>query len=78
MPMITWELWFSHHLDNDGFISVSFQVNRLFDIKKFETFLTEKMPKDIFRAKGILWLNDIPNRHIFQLSSSRYQLHADE
>lgn len=68
----------SQHLANDGFISVSFQVDRPFDVKKFEYFLTEKMPKDIFRAKGILWFNDIPHRHVFQLSGSRYQVNPSE
>ncbi|XZO03006.1 MAG: GTP-binding protein [Microcoleus sp.] len=26
---------------------------------------------DLFRAKGILWFEDSPMRHIFQLSSPR-------
>ncbi|MBW4666154.1 MAG: GTP-binding protein [Cyanomargarita calcarea GSE-NOS-MK-12-04C] len=67
----------SQHLDNDGFISMSFQINKPFDVKKFDNFLTEEMPKDVFRAKGILWFNDSPLRHIFQLSGPRYQLDAD-
>jgi G3E family GTPase len=68
----------SQHLDNDGFISVSFQMNKPFDVHKFESFLIEEMPKNVFRAKGILWFNDSPLRHIFQLSGPRYQLNADE
>jgi G3E family GTPase len=68
----------SQHLDNDGFISVSFQINKPFDVQKFDNFLTEEMPKDVFRAKGILWFSDSPLRHIFQLSGSRYQLDAHE
>jgi G3E family GTPase len=68
----------SQHLDNDGFISVSFQINKPFNVQKFDNFLTEKMPKDVFRAKGILWFTDSPLRHIFQLSGPRYQLDADE
>ncbi|NJL63034.1 MAG: GTP-binding protein [Methylacidiphilales bacterium] len=68
----------SDHLANDGFISVSFQVDKPFDVHKFENFLTEEMSKDVFRAKGILWFSDSPMRHIFQLSGPRYQLNADE
>ncbi|MDM9382682.1 GTP-binding protein [Chlorogloeopsis sp. ULAP01] len=68
----------SNHLENDGFVSVSFQSDRPFDVQKFQTFLTEKMPSSIFRAKGILWFSDSPLRHIFQLSGPRYQLDADE
>ena len=68
----------SHHLDNDGFVSLSFQSDRPFDVHKFQEFLTEKMPFDVFRAKGILWFNDSPMRHIFQLSGPRYELDASE
>ncbi len=68
----------SQHLDNDGFVSVSFQVNKPFDVEKFEKFLIEEMPKDVFRAKGILWFDNSPLRHIFQLSDPRYQLDASE
>ncbi|PAX58395.1 CobW family GTP-binding protein [Brunnivagina elsteri] len=68
----------SEHLVNDGFVSVSFQVDKPFDVHKFENFLTEEMSKDVFRAKGILWFSDSPMRHVFQLSGPRYQLNADE
>jgi G3E family GTPase len=68
----------SNHLENDGFVSVSFQSDRPFDVQKFQTFLTEHLPQNIFRAKGILWFSDSPLRHIFQLSGPRYQLDADE
>ena len=68
----------SNHLDNDGFISLSFQSDRPFDIHKFQEFLTEEMPLDVFRAKGILWFEDSPMRHIFQLSGARYELNAYE
>jgi G3E family GTPase len=67
----------SDHLDNDGFTSFSFQCDRPFDLNKFETFITEEMPEQVFRAKGILWFSDSELRHIFQLSGQRYNLHAD-
>lgn len=68
----------SHHLENDGFISVSFQSDRPFDVHKFENFLNEEIPQDVFRAKGILWFSDSNLRHIFQLSGPRYSLNGDE
>lgn len=68
----------SHHLENDGFVSISFQSDRPFDLYKFENFLTEEIPQNLFRAKGILWFIDSDLRHIFQLSGPRYTLHADE
>ncbi|PLZ97323.1 cobalamin biosynthesis protein CobW [Fischerella thermalis CCMEE 5268] len=68
----------SHHLENDGFISISFQSDRPFDVQKFENFLNEEIPQDVFRAKGILWFSDSNLRHIFQLSGPRYSLNGDE
>ena len=68
----------SDHLENDGFVSISFQTDRPFDVHKFENFLTEEMPENVFRAKGILWFSDSDLRHIFQLSGPRYTLNADE
>ncbi|MGL5805807.1 MAG: CobW family GTP-binding protein [Xenococcaceae cyanobacterium] len=68
----------SHHLDVDRFLSVSFKSDRPFDIYKFEHFLTEQMPNEVFRAKGILWFSDSDLRHIFQLSGPRYDLKAED
>lgn len=67
----------SDHLENDGFVSVSFQSDRPLDVQKFQMFLTDIMPADVFRAKGILWFNGSELRHIFQLSGPRYDLDAD-
>ncbi|AFY89218.1 MULTISPECIES: CobW family GTP-binding protein [Chroococcidiopsis] len=68
----------SHHLENDGFVSVSFESDRPMDVKKFESFLQEQLPKDVFRAKGILWFSDSDLRNIFQLSGPRFDLQAEE
>lgn len=68
----------SHHLDNDGFLSLSFESDRPFDVHKFQEFITDRMPCDVFRAKGILWFKDSEKRHIFQLSGPRYELDAGE
>ena len=69
---------FNNHLANDGFNFVSFQSDRPFKIEKFEHFLTQQLPNNIFRAKGILWFEESPARHIFQLSGPRYDLQADD
>ncbi|CAD5923279.1 GTP-binding protein [Planktothrix agardhii 1029] len=68
----------SKHLENDGFISFSFQSDRPFSINKFQEFLTEKLPNDVFRAKGILWFVESDLRHLFQLSGKRFSLDGDD
>ncbi len=68
---------FNNHLANDGFSFVSFQSDRPFEMEKFEYFLTQQLPNNVFRAKGILWFQESPSRHIFQLSGPRYDLQAD-
>ncbi|MEB3340926.1 GTP-binding protein [Okeania sp.] len=67
----------SGHLENDGFMAVSFESDRPMDVFKFENFL-EHISGDLFRAKGILWLDDIEHPHIFQMSGNRHTLEADE
>jgi G3E family GTPase len=68
----------SDHLDNDGFISISFQSDRAFNLDKFQNFLDKKLPIDVFRAKGILNFAGIDNRYVFQLSGKRYELKTDD
>jgi G3E family GTPase len=62
------------HLQNDGFMSVSFQSDRPFDIKKFQELLDYHLPIEVFRAKGILWFSESLARHVFQLSGKRFQI----
>ncbi len=69
---------FNNHLANDGFNFVSYMSDRPFEIQKFEHFLTEQLPNSVFRAKGILWFQESPSRHIFQLSGPRYDLKDDD
>jgi G3E family GTPase len=66
----------SHHLENDGFVSVSYRSDRPFALRQFEQFL-EALPRDVFRAKGLLWFNESPNKHIFQLSGKRCTLDVE-
>jgi len=68
----------NHHLENDGFVSVSFQSDRALQLEKFQSFLDQQLPVDVFRAKGILNFAGIPNRYIFQLSGKRYELKTEE
>jgi len=64
----------SDHLENDGFTSVSFQKDRPFSIRKFQYFLDNLLPTSVFRAKGILWFEGSPHRHIFHVSGKRYSI----
>lgn len=66
----------SHHLENDGFVSVSYRSDCPFALRQFEQFL-ETLPRDVFRAKGLLWFNESPNKHIFQLSGKRCTLDVE-
>ncbi len=68
----------SDHLEMDGFTSISFQSDRPFDIKKFQHFLDHQLPESVFRAKGILWFQESPKRHIFHLSGKRFSLDDDD
>lgn len=68
----------SNHLENDGFTSISIQSDKPLDIKKFQHFLDNQLPENVFRAKGILWFNESPKRHIFHLSGKRFSLDDDE
>lgn len=68
----------SNHLEVDGFTSISFQSDRPFAIKKFQYFLDNQLPATVFRAKGILWFDESPKRHIFHLSGKRFSLDDEE
>ncbi|HEY9751404.1 MAG TPA: GTP-binding protein [Coleofasciculaceae cyanobacterium] len=68
----------SNHLENDGFTSVSIDSDKPFDIRKFQYFLDNQLPENVFRAKGILWFNESPKRHIFHLSGKRFSLDDEE
>jgi G3E family GTPase len=68
----------SNHLEMDGFTSLSIQSDRPFDIKKFQYFLDNQLSDSVFRAKGILWFQESPKRHIFHLSGKRFSLDDDE
>ena len=68
----------SHHLENDGFTSISFQTDQPLSIRKFQYFLDNQLPTDVFRAKGILWFDESPKRHIFHLCGKRFSMDDEE
>ncbi len=69
---------FSNNQSPEDFNFVSFVSDKPFNLDKFEPFLTEKIPVNVFRAKGILWFQQSDLKHIFQLSGLRYDLQAVE
>jgi G3E family GTPase len=64
----------STHLVDDGFATLSFQSDHPFSLRKFQQFLDYQLSAQVFRAKGILWFAESPDRHLFQLSGKRYNL----
>jgi G3E family GTPase len=68
----------SNHLENDGFTSLSFQSDNPLSLRKFQYFLDNQLPASVFRAKGILWFDESPKRHIFHLSGKRFSIDDDE
>jgi G3E family GTPase len=66
----------SEHLENDGFVAVSFVSDRPFSLTKFQHFL-DQLPTDVFRGKGILWFQESQMKHIFQLSGKRCSLEVE-
>lgn len=61
------------HLTNDGFEAVSFDAERPFSADKFQCFL-ERLPDNVFRAKGVLWIAGSDKRHVFHLVGQRFTL----
>ncbi|MCL2932560.1 MAG: GTP-binding protein [Trichodesmium sp. MAG_R03] len=68
----------SNHLENDGFTSISFQSDQPFSLKKFQYFLDNQLPANVFRGKGILWFQESSLRHIFHLSGKRFSIEDDQ
>ncbi|MBM3855806.1 MAG: GTP-binding protein [Verrucomicrobia bacterium] len=64
------------HLDEDGFVSLSFESNRPFSTARFQNFLDHR-PAGLFRGKGILWLAETGKRYLFHLVGERFALEED-
>jgi G3E family GTPase len=61
------------HLLDDGFESISFEANRPFAADKFQDFL-EQLSSNVFRAKGVLWIDESDRRYVFHLVGKRFTL----
>ncbi|MBW4663978.1 MAG: GTP-binding protein [Chroococcus sp. CMT-3BRIN-NPC107] len=68
----------SHHLENDGFTSISFLSDKPLSIRKFQYFLDNQLPENVFRAKGIMWFEESSKRHIFHLCGKRFSIDDEE
>ncbi len=62
----------------EGFTSLSFQAEGPFALRKFQNFLDNQLPAEVFRAKGILWFNESERRHVFHLAGKRFSIDDSE
>ena len=73
-----------HHLKDEqnnsieGFLSISFQTNEPFSLRKFQYFLDNQLKSNVFRAKGILWFSESERRHVFHLAGKRISIEDSE
>jgi G3E family GTPase len=63
---------------NEGYMAVSFESDRPISLRKFQQFLDYQLPKEVFRGKGILRIEDSPDRHLFQLSGKRVNIDSSK
>jgi G3E family GTPase len=61
------------HLQIDGFEAVSFEIAQPFAVQRFQHFL-EHLTPNIFRGKGLLWLDESDKRFVFHLVGQRFTL----
>ncbi len=66
------------HLDDDGFVSLSFESDRPFSVGRFQAFLDAGRPAGLFRGKGFLWLAETGKRYVFHLVGERFTLEEDK
>jgi G3E family GTPase len=67
----------SDHLAADGFEALSFQSQWPFAVQRFQDFL-ERLPNNVYRGKGLLWIAETNKRYIFHLVAKRFSLDKDE
>lgn len=66
------------HLESDGFMSASFTSTVPLSAEAFMNDFLQRLPRGVYRAKGLLSFDDYPQRYIFQLSGRRYQFEEDD
>lgn len=59
------------HLQNDGFAAHAFRFDGCLSARRFQAWLDRKLPQGVFRAKGIVPLDSMDRRYVFQLCGSR-------
>ncbi|MDA1246000.1 MAG: GTP-binding protein [Cyanobacteria bacterium] len=62
------------HAAIEGFTSLSFASEGPLALRKFQNFLDNQLPAEVFRAKGILWFNESERRHVFHLAGKRFSI----
>ena len=62
------------HAAIEGYTSLSFAADGPFALRKFQNFLDNQLPAEVFRAKGILWFNESERRHVFHLAGKRFSI----
>lgn len=65
------------HGRGDGFTSWSFATDRLFNPKRLQHFLNRELPPQVFRAKGIIRLENSAAAYIFHLCGQRLSLEPE-
>lgn len=63
------------HLVEDGFEALSVEIDRPFAADRFQRFL-EQLPREVFRAKGMLWIAGADKRYVFHLVGQRFTFDA--
>lgn len=60
--------------DIEGYTSLSYSSVKPLGLRKFQNFLDNQLPAEVFRAKGILWFNESERRHVFHLAGKRFSI----
>ncbi len=66
------------HQAIEGFTSLSFESNGPFSLRKFQYFLDNQLPQEVFRSKGILWFQESERRHVFHLTGKRFSINDSD
>jgi G3E family GTPase len=67
-----------HHGAADEFGSVAFESDRPFAVHKLQKFLVGLVPDEVFRGKGILWIDENDRQYVFHLVGRRFTLDEGE
>ena len=66
------------HESIEGFTSLSFESDGPFSLRKFQNFLDNQLPQEVFRSKGILWFQESERRHVFHLTEQRFSINDSD